>query len=302
MKVDENLLQEGAAELGFEQRDTSNLPASLKVALSNRFSQKQINTWQQDLRLALNSVEPFFFAGSFVFPAVLRLRTNGTSLRGIATSMTPARLRGHYAFVVKDAVWPALALCECSEGSTPGMLVFGLRDSQRKSLLDFQSGMFDLRLEMVDVKLAGSGPPVSLKAWCFVWSKKPSHLVPLVQARWSLTRFMDTSFYQGLAGRAEHEEEVLAEHVSYINCTPRLGGEVVQDYQPSHDSEPPRRNSFAGAIRERYDEERTEERTRRPKKRAHLIYAIPEHNTSLPPDGTARQEDGVCRCGGFPAA
>jgi hypothetical protein len=255
-QIDETLLHEGCAQVGFNLGDFAGLPASLRVALSNRFSQQQIKGWQQDMKLALNSIEPFFFAGSFMFPSVLRLRTNGTSLQGIASSMTPARLRGYHTFVAKDAVWPALYPCGYPTDSTPGMLVFGLRDSQRKSLLDFQGGMFDLRFEVVQVQPADGGAPLRLKAACFIWNGPPSDLVPLSAAKWSPTSFMNTSFYRDIASVVVHEENMLAEHFLPSISAPSAEGQyhrdVAQDrnHQPSHVVPPWKKKKIFG--KERY--------------------------------------------------
>jgi hypothetical protein len=82
-KIDETLLREGGRKFCFPDHkydDPTNLPASMQIALSNKFSRQQINDWERDMKLAMNSVEPFFFAESFIFPSILRLRTNGTSL------------------------------------------------------------------------------------------------------------------------------------------------------------------------------------------------------------------------------
>lgn len=239
-KIDETLLHEGCAQLGFNHGDLAGLPASLQVALSNRFSNQQIKGWQEDMKLALNSVEPFFFAGSFMFPSVLRLRTNGTSLQGIASSMTPARLRGYHTFVVKDAAWPALYPCGYSTDSTPGMLVFGLRDSQRRSLLDFQGGMFDLRFEVVQFQPADGGAPLRLKAACFIWNGPPSDLVPLYDAKWSPTSFMNTCFYRDIESVVVHEENVLAEHFLTSISAPSAEGQDHRDIARDGNHQPSR--------------------------------------------------------------
>jgi hypothetical protein len=235
-KIDETLLREGGRKFGFPDHkydDPTKLPASMQIALSSKFSKQQINDWERDMKLAMNSVEPFFFAGSFIFPSILRLRINGTSLQGLAASMTPARLRGYHAFVVKDAAWPALSPCGFDEDSTPGMLVFGLRDSQRQSLLDFQGGMFDLRFELVDVEVTEGDALVSiqLKAACFVWNGDPFDLIPLAQAKWSPEPFMRTSFYGRLARIVHREEKALAEYCLHSNAAHKAEADGGSDDQ-----------------------------------------------------------------------
>lgn len=166
-RIDIKLLCEGKRRLGFRD-EVYGLDTSMNIALSNRVSTQQIKDWKEDMRLVLKSFEPFFCAGSFMFPAILRLRINGTSLQRLSASMTPSKLRGYHAFAVEDAAWPALSPCGFNADSTLRMLVFGLRDSQRKRLSDFNGGMFDIRFGMVDVEVADCSTPVRLRAAGFV--------------------------------------------------------------------------------------------------------------------------------------
>lgn len=290
-KIDETLLREGGRKFCFPDHkydDPTKLPASMQIALSNKFSMQQIADWERDMKLAMNSVEPFFFAGSFIFPSILRLRTNGTSLQGLAASMTPARLRGYHAFVVKDAAWPALSPCGFDEDSTPGMLVFGLRDSQRQSLLDFQGGMFDIRFELVDVEVTEGDAHVSiqLKAACFVWNGDPFDLIPLAQAKWSPELFMRTSFYGRLAGIVHREEKALAEYCLHSNAAHGDEGEGSQNDLPCRGIHLP------SSMTTPYDE-------RRMRKRRMLTEGNGEHGPFKIRCSQDRDKE-VYRCRGFP--
>ena len=310
-KIDGTLLREGRHKLGFESQ-LSSLPESLKIALSNRFSRQQISDWRQEMTLAMSSVVPFFFAGSFIFPSTIRLRTNGTSLHALAAVMTPARVFGYHTFAVEDAVWPALYPCRASQGSASrqdsasGMLCFGLRDSQRKSIFDFQNGMFDLKFEMAEVELADGAGTVELKAGCFVWSRDPSHLLPLAEAKWSPTRFMQTSFYKGLAGHFHDEEAVLSDHVLYTSTEPNIGDEGLKEHQFPPAKTPPRFRPMPSSKMKYLDyvenrKKREKGRRRRGEKGAHEIYATHSSKIwSTDCDHYIGRADSSTYCAGFP--
>lgn len=310
-KIDRTLLREGGHKLGFESQ-LSNLPASLKIALSNRFSRQQISDWRQEMTLAMSSDVPFFFAGSFIFPSTIRLRTNGTSLHALAALMTPAKLFGYHTFTVEDAVWPALYPCRASQGSTSkqesasGMLCFGLRDSQRKSIFDFQNGMFDLKSEMVEAELADGAGSVELRAACFVWSGDPSHLLPLAEAKWSPTRFMQTSFYKRLAGNFHDEEAVLSDHVLHTSTQLNTGDEGIKKHEYPPVKTPPRFRPMPSSQMKYLDyvenrKRREKGRRRKGEKGAHEIYAT--HSFKIWSDDCDHyigRADSSTYCGGFP--
>ena len=189
-------------------RDPDDLPKSLRIAVTNRFTHQQVEDIYADLRLAFSSTRPFFFIGSYMFPATIRLKTSGTRLRSIAQNMTPAILRGYNRHAVFGVDWPALAPSLRETDSVRGMAVFGLHDSQRKGIHSFQGGMFDLKKDIVEIELS-DGSSMKLEASMYVWNRDNRHLVPMEYGAWSPEDFLESEFYQDITEPIRVEEAAL---------------------------------------------------------------------------------------------
>ena len=189
--------------------DPDKLPKSFRIAVNNRFTRRQIEDIYADLRLAFSHTRPFFFVGAYIFPSTVRLKTRGTSLRSIAKNMTPAIIRGYNRHAVYGADWPALAPSIHETDFVKGMAVFGLHDSQRMRIHEFQGDMFDLKKETVEIEL-DDGSSMELEACVYVWNQDGRLLVPVEWATWSPEDFLQSEFYD-LVTDAIREEEVALE-------------------------------------------------------------------------------------------
>ena len=188
--------------------DPDKLPKSFRVAVKNRFTRQQVEDIYADLRLAFSHTRPFFFVGAYMFPSTVRLKTRGTSLRSIAKNMTPAIIRDYNRHAVYGADWPALAPSIHETDFVKGMAVFGLQDSQRMRIHEFQGNMFDLKRETVEIEL-NDGSSMELEACVYVWNQDGRLLVPVEWATWSPEDFLQSEFYDLVTDPIREEELAL---------------------------------------------------------------------------------------------
>ena len=200
-------LEQGIRHIGF-QSSPEFLPKSMQIALGNRFTLSQVHRFREDSELAFSHPLPYFFSGSFMFPATLRAVTKGRSLRDIAESMTPSTLRGYKLCAVKRRPWPAMLPSSSPNDEVKGMVVFGMLDSQRKAIHAFENGMFDLRRVNVEIELQ-DGSKMTHEAGIYVWNQSESLLVPPEQKQWSPSSLMQSQWFLSNITLARAEEEQL---------------------------------------------------------------------------------------------
>ena len=200
-------LEQGIRHIGF-QSSPEFLPKSMQIALGNRFTLSQVHRFREDSELAFSHPLPYFFSGSFMFPATLRAVTKGRSLRDIAESMTPSTLRGYKLCVVKGRPWPAMLPSSNPNDEVKGMVVFGMLDSQRKAIHAFENGMFDLRRVNVEIELQDRSK-MTHEAGIYVWNQAESQLVPPEQKQWSPSSLMQSQWFLSNIALARGEEEQL---------------------------------------------------------------------------------------------
>ena len=200
-------LEQGIRHIGF-QSSPEFLPESMQIALGNRFTLSQVHRFREDSELAFSHPLPYFFSGSFMFPATLRVVTKGRSLRDIAKSMTPSTLRGYKLCAVKRRPWPAMLPSSNPNDKVRGMVVFGMLDSQRKAIHAFENGMFDLRRVNVEIELQ-DGSKMTHEAGIYVWNQAESRLVPPEQKQWSPSSLMQSQWFLSNIALARAEEEQL---------------------------------------------------------------------------------------------
>ncbi|KAF2497802.1 hypothetical protein BU16DRAFT_606525 [Lophium mytilinum] len=184
------------------------LPKSLTIALASRFTLNQIAQFHSDAQLAFSHPLPYFFAGSFIFPAALRAVTHGRILRQVAESMTPAVVRSFKRHAVRGMSWPAMLPSTSPEDAVEGMLVFGMLDSQRKALHAFQGSMFDLRRVKVEVELVGGGV-VECEAGIYVWNRGEGSLVTTEEREWGIGDLMGSEWFAKVIAGTVEEERLL---------------------------------------------------------------------------------------------
>ncbi|KAF2465818.1 uncharacterized protein BDR25DRAFT_306558 [Lindgomyces ingoldianus] len=186
----------------------SSLPHSLRMAISNRFTHDQLSKFKEEAELNFSHPLPYFFSGSFMFPACLRAVTNGTTLASVASCMTPAVLRGYNRYAVNGQPWPAMLPSTNVEDSVWGLLVFGMLESQRKAIHRFENNMFDLRRTKVEVELEGGGK-VIIDAGVYVWNQSPDRLIQKEDREWKVEDLMGSAWFNSIVKRAEDEEKLL---------------------------------------------------------------------------------------------
>jgi len=189
--------------------NTRTLPKSIQIALNNRFTLEQIVQFREDAQLAFSHPLPYFFSGSFVFPAALRSVTHGRTLSQVAESMTPAVLRGFKRHAVRGMSWPAMLPSTDPEDEVHGMMVFGMLDSQRKAIHTFEGGMFDLRRVKVEVELVG-GETIEHEAGVYVWNRSEDFLVPTEERTWEVGNLLESKWFSKVISGAAGEEKLLA--------------------------------------------------------------------------------------------
>ncbi|KAF2245024.1 hypothetical protein BU26DRAFT_522714 [Trematosphaeria pertusa] len=199
-------------ELGYAG-NASALPRSLRIAVNNRFTRAQLAKFKDDAELNFAHPLPYFFSGSFIFPACMRAVTNGTTLLSVAQSMTPALLRGYKRYPVKERPYPAMLPSTDLEDSVWGMLVFGMLDSQRRAIHKFENGMFDLRRTEAEIELQG-GERVVIEVGVYVWNRSPESLVKLEERKWKIEDLMGSEWFNAIIKRAEEEERLLENHAA----------------------------------------------------------------------------------------
>ncbi|KAH8663072.1 hypothetical protein BGZ60DRAFT_80676 [Tricladium varicosporioides] len=181
------------------------LPKSMQIALSQRF-----NKWAiKDLTSSRH--RPFFFIGTFIFPAGIWCRTDPklVSLKQVAQSMTPGTLRGYARHAVRQQDWPALYPAQSVYTEAKGMVLFGLSEYHHR-IHELQGGMYDLKKETVEIELA-DGSPMQIEADVYVWNGDVYNLYPLREKCWSPSVLLNSRFYQPFAAMADAEERLLEE-------------------------------------------------------------------------------------------
>jgi hypothetical protein len=201
-------LKQALRKMGFSSPPKS-LPTSFLLATSQQFSQGQIERFTSDLKLGFSNPLPYFFAGSFIFPATLRAVTNGLTLKTIASQMCPATLHGFALRCVPWAEWPAIVQVsgpKAEEAVIHGMMVFGMPESQRARIHRFEGGMFDLRRVSVDLELA-DGKLAKHDAGVYIWNGSESKLVPREEKIWSPDTLLGSNWHRKNISLAAKEEE-----------------------------------------------------------------------------------------------
>ncbi|KAH6678314.1 hypothetical protein B0J14DRAFT_650537 [Halenospora varia] len=186
------------------------LPKSMQIALSQRF-----NKWTvKDLTSSRH--RPFFFIGTFIFPAGIWCRTDPklVSLKQVARSMTPGTLRGYARHAVRQQDWPALYPAQSVYTEAKGMVLFGLSEYHHR-IHEFQGGMYDLKKETVEIELA-DGSPMQIEVDIYVWNGDVYNLYPLREKSWSPSVLLKSDFYQPLAAIADAEERLIEESCGKI--------------------------------------------------------------------------------------
>ena len=184
------------------------IPLSFQMAISNRFTPRQVHEFSTDLELAFSHPRPVFCFGSTMWPAIIRCLTTGTTLRGIAKCMTPATIHGYNRHEVRSAGFPGLVPSMSAKDEVKGMVLFGLHDSQRRRLHKFQNGMYDLKKDVVEIELC-DGTKIAHEAGVYVWNRGMERLIPLWHKIWSPSEFMKTEFYRNLIVDFAEEEDAL---------------------------------------------------------------------------------------------
>ncbi len=179
----------------------SNLPKSLLMAITGRFSKQQIRN------RTLHNYRPYFFVGSFMFPATLYCRTQETTLETIANSMTPGTLRGYNRHAVRNEDWPALSPAQTKGAEVMGMVLFGLQ-SQHEKLSKFQGGLFYCKTATVEIELSDRSM-MELEVEIFVWKGEAHNLIPLSATIWEPSDFMKSKFYETIAACSAEAEDTL---------------------------------------------------------------------------------------------
>lgn len=190
----------------------SDIPCSFLIALANRFTLRQIQQFRVDMNLAFSQFLPFFFCGAFIFPSTVRMKTYGTTLRGIAEAMTVATIRGYRRHAVRRASWPAMVPTNDPRDKICGMVVFGLQDSQRRSIHEFQSGMFDFKRDNVEIELR-DGSKIQQEVGLYVWNQPPSLLVPIEERMWSPSDLLESEWFSYITEGCAEEEEALGTRI-----------------------------------------------------------------------------------------
>ncbi|OCL01896.1 hypothetical protein AOQ84DRAFT_275629, partial [Glonium stellatum] len=108
--------------------------------------------------------------------------------------MTVATIRGYRRHAVRRASWPAMVPTNDPRDKICGMVVFGLQDSQRRSIHEFQSGMFDFKRDNVEIELR-DGSKIQQEVGLYVWNQPPSLLVPIEERMWSPSDLLESEWF-----------------------------------------------------------------------------------------------------------
>jgi hypothetical protein len=190
-------------DFGFRERPEE-LPKPLQIAMANRLAK-----WQVE-RLASQRHRPFFFVGTWIFPAGAWALTFGIgwmSLQDIANSMTLATLRGYNRHAVKSQNRPALYPGSSVHSAAKGMILFGLHE-YHQTIHELQGGMYDRKKEIVEIELADSSS-MQVEVDVYVWNGEVSELFPLTEKDWSPMDFLNSPFYEPMAIACANAEECL---------------------------------------------------------------------------------------------
>ena len=202
--------QELLLDLGFTPESASpqsTLPPSFLLATANRLTRDDIQRFKEEAELNFTHSLPYFFSGSFMFPAAIHAVVNGMSLATIAKGMTPATLHGYRRAKVKGMPWPAMEAVDGKDkesSSIRGMLLFGMLEGQRKAIHRFEGGMFDLRRTKVEIELKG-GEKLELDAGVYVWNGERGMLGGR-EEKWSIEGLLGSRWFTNVVKRAEGEE------------------------------------------------------------------------------------------------
>lgn len=193
---EQTALADCVREMGFRE-SPSQLPKSLIMALSNRF------TYNQVLQRDSNSdyFGPVFSSGSSMFPAFTVSRSPGATLEAVAKLMTPAILRGYNRHTVRGRNWQALYPSDHPMDQVTGTIYFGIHDIHK----DF----YDHKKATAEIELA-DGTKMDLQVNAFVWKGKREELVPISEATWSPSTMLNSTFYKMIAAASEAAEDRLA--------------------------------------------------------------------------------------------
>jgi hypothetical protein len=203
---------ESSLESKLPMKSTPPLPESFQAALSNKADSEKLE------ELCDRSTHPpVFVYGSLMLPSVIG-GVIGREEKRMAQTMIPARLDNHRRYCVKWADFPAIIRtvkgvkaeeptvnaegpidnaedpAVKAEESVDGMLVFGLRTSERKHLDRFESGLYSL--EKVEVFLTLSdGTSTSVVAEVYIWGGERHELEEPEVKKWTIEGFLTSSFY-----------------------------------------------------------------------------------------------------------
>ncbi|KAE9989180.1 hypothetical protein Vi05172_g6321 [Venturia inaequalis] len=191
--------------MGISHR-ASDLPKSFLKATATRFSSEQLKPY-----FGVTSLEsrPYFFAGSFIFPATLNAATGGVlALEKLASEMMcPATLRGYELRCVSWSEFPAIIPSSDPDALVQGMMVINVPQSQRAKIHRFEGGMFDLKPASVNIELV-DGIDMKQDVAVYVWNGGHDKLCPKSK-KWSPEMLLSSKWHrQNVSVVAEDEDNI----------------------------------------------------------------------------------------------
>lgn len=200
---EQTALADCVREMGFVE-SPSQLPKSLLMAVSNRFTYDQMlkRNWNSDY------YRPIFYSGSSMFPAYVVSLNGGATLKDVAKLMTPAILRGYNRHAVRGRDWQVLYPSE-----NPKDQVTGIVYVDTPCLL---KEFYERKKATAEIELA-DGTKVDLQVNTHVWNGKKEDLVPVAEAAWSLSTFLNSEYYKIMSTASEAAEDRLAFDEAFRN-------------------------------------------------------------------------------------
>jgi serine/threonine protein kinase len=187
-------------DLGF--RTIDKLPPSLLIALENRFSRSQLDSWT---RLDSGCLT-LFAAGTWLCPSVLWCVLRHKSLLDFATCYAPATIRGIRRLAVENMTVPALVEGEESD-EVHGMMILGIPKHHRLPNLEVSEHII-VPSRTIARTMLDDGSVVEKQVDWAMWLPGGGKLCP-PEVVWSPSDVMESEWFKEQVADAQVEEDLL---------------------------------------------------------------------------------------------